>query len=415
MLKKLTTSLSSEKSLVLLDQAVFSGNSFVATALLARFLGIEHFGIFSSVVLAVYLLISMSNALIIQPMQVAYTRFANAKSYLGFTMLAQLMFIALVLLLVNGLALFGKSYFSELNSINMLAVSGLAAFWLLHDYFRKLFLAIQHIKNTIVVDCILASIQLGGIIGLQVAHLLTLNAAIITLTISYVMASTVAFIISNISFSHIGFQKKYFTYHRKEGGFLFLSSLLQWWSSNLFVVASGLFLGVAALGAFRLVQSMFGVLNLLLQTYENYVLPKASKLFASSHIESKHYLQSITKKGGLLFALVLVPLFVFSKQAILLFGGVPYAEYHFVVRGMVVLYAIIYFGYSVRLPIRLLTLNQSFFIGYCISFAFSALTFHYLLNTFGISGAIAGLIVNQLLMLSYWHLQLKKHNYLLWK
>jgi O-antigen/teichoic acid export membrane protein len=220
--------------------------------------------------------------------------------------------------------------------------------------------------------------------------------------------------LSKLSYQNLNLDKGYLQYHKKEGSILFISSVLQWWSSNLFVVASGLFLGAAALGAFRLVQSMFGVLNLLLQTYENYVLPKAAKLYSNSKSEAKRYLRTITQKGAILFSAVLVPLFIFSKQAIFLIGGDQYIAYHHVLRGMVLLYAIIYAGYSVRIPIRILMLNNSFFIGYCISFLFSLLTFNYLLHHFNISGAIAGLIINQLLMITYWHFKLTKHNFTLW-
>jgi O-antigen/teichoic acid export membrane protein len=415
MLKKINQKLASEKNLVLIDQVVFSGTSFVVTALLARFLPIDLFGAFSSIILAVYLVLSVSNAMVIQPMQVAYSRFGNATTYFGFTLFMQLV-IALIAA-TAGLVLghLSAHYFQVNYSINWHAVAALVLFWLLHDYFRKTFLAKQAIKKTIVVDCVLASIQLGGIIGLYLFQLLTLNAAITVLASGYAAAFIVAMAISQIPLSTIRYSATYFTYHKKEGAFLVLSSLLQWWSSNLFVIASGLFLGSAALGAFRLVQSMFGVLNILLQTYENYVLPKAAKLYADSLTEAKLFLRLVSKKGAVLFALVLVPLFLFSKQAILLVGGPQYQDYHFVVKGMVLLYAIIYSGYAVRLPIRMLALNKAFFIGYCISFAFSAATFHYLLQNFNLIGAISGLIINQLLMISYWHFQLKKSNFILWK
>jgi O-antigen/teichoic acid export membrane protein len=414
MIKRLIHTIQSEKGLVLLDQAVFSGNSFIMTALLARFLGIETFGTFSYLILGGYLLMSMSNALIIQPMQVAHSKFTNDKEYKGFTVLLQL--LVGVVLIILSLVLNTNAFpiIKVLAGINLIHVGILYSAWLLHDFFRKSFLASQEIKNTIVVDCIMASIQLIGIIGLGVTHQLTLNAVIILLAASYTISSFTGIILSGLSFQNLNLDKRYLQYHKKEGSILFVSSLLQWWSSNLFVVASGLFLGAAALGAFRLVQSMFGVLNLLLQTYENYVLPKAAKLFSKSKSESKQYLKDITQKGAILFILILVPLFIFSKQAIFLIGGDQYIAYHHVLRGMVLLYAIIYAGYSVRIPIRILMLNNSFFIGYCISFIFSLFTFNYLLNHFNISGAIAGLIINQLLMISYWHFKLTKHNFTLW-
>ncbi|PCJ65329.1 MAG: hypothetical protein COA58_10750 [Bacteroidetes bacterium] len=414
MLKIIRYTLNNEKSLVLFDQAVFSGNSFIITALLARFLGINGFGVYSSIILGAYLLMSMSNALIIQPMQVAFSKFDHSKSYQGFTLLAQLIICVLVFLLTAILKITSSDAFPFLGTFSLLNAGSLICFWLLYDFFRKLFLASQNVKNTVVVDCIMAGIQLVGILVLGVTQRLTLDTAIILISSSYAVSSLVAFILSKITRKDMVFKQSYFSYHKKEGSMLFLSSLLQWWSSNLFVVTSGVFLGVAALGAFRLVQSMFGVLNMLLQTFENYVLPKAAMLFAVSKDESKKYLRIITKKAALLFAVVLMPLFLFSEQAIYLFGGEDYISYHYVVKAMVVLYMVIYVGYSVRMPIRILTLNRSFFVGYCISFVFSLISFQFLLSNFGITGAVMGLIVNQILMISYWYVKLKKYNFTIW-
>ena len=79
-------------------------------------------------------------------------------------------------------------------------------------------------------------------------------------------------------------------------------------------MVSGIYIGLEALGAFRLVQSIFGVLNILLQTFENYVLPKASRLYALNKQHSKDYLKKITWQGGFLFAPVLLLLAIFSEN-----------------------------------------------------------------------------------------------------
>ncbi|MBT8326516.1 MAG: hypothetical protein KJP21_02255, partial [Bacteroidia bacterium] len=255
MLKLLVSNVKSEKGLVLIDQAIFSGNSFIVTALLARFLGITNFGTFSYVVLGLYLTMSMSNALIIQPMQVAHSKFVIDKNYKGFTLLLQLSVGLIFLIFPLLINYIGFPKIRLIEGINLIHVGLLYCVWLLHDFLRKSFLASQEIKNTIVVDCLMASIQLVGIIGLGVTHQLTLNAAIVLLIISYITSSIAGLVLMKLSFSNLCFKNEYYQYHKKEGSLLFVSSLLQWWSSNLFVVTSGMFLGVAALGAFRLVQS----------------------------------------------------------------------------------------------------------------------------------------------------------------
>jgi O-antigen/teichoic acid export membrane protein len=207
----------------------------------------------------------------------------------------------------------------------------------------------------------------------------------------------------------------FFKKHISQGKWLLFSSVIQWWSSNLFVVASGVFLGLEALGAFRLVQTVFGVLNLLFQTFENYVLPKAVSLFVKSTNSAKKYIISISKKSGLLILSFLFVLYIFSDSIIQLIGGEKYTQYGFVIRGMSILYVLIFIGYPIRLCIRMLVLNKNFFIGYLLSLAFSLLFFNYFLSNFGLSGAILGLVISQLILIIYWQFVLSKNNFLLWK
>jgi len=67
------------------------------------------------------------------------------------------------------------------------------------------------------------------------------------------------------------------------------------------------------------------------------------------------------------------------------------------------------------LCIRMLVLNKNFFIGYLLSLAFSLLFFNYFLSNFGLSGAILGLAISQLILIIYWQFVLSKNNFLLWK
>jgi len=119
--------------------------------------------------------------------------------------------------------------------------------------------------------------------------------------------------------------------------------------------------------------------------------------------------------SDLVFGLLLAVIFTFSKTIIILAGGAQYAEYSFVVKGMAVLYFFILLGYPVRMAIRALVLNRAFFLGYLISLAFSLLSFRYLLQAFGLLGAIGGLICTQLILLAFWQHTLLKNNFSIWK
>lgn len=398
--------LKDEKTLVLLEQGVFSVNSFASTAIFARVLGLEQFGLYAGIVLLSHFLLSICSAFVIMPMQVGLAKFMDKDRYPSFALLLQLLLITALCSLLFFISKVPMITGLEDILQNRL-IYGFIAFTLLFDFFRKYFLASSQILKSLISTSVMAVVQFGGILIAYSHSTWSIDVALIIVASASGLSAISAHCIKDFKLTW-KLNSTYFHYHKKEGKFLFMSSLLQWWGSNLFVVASGLIIGVQALGAFRLVQSMFGVLNLLLQTFENYVLPKAAMVAKESSQQALAFVRATLMKSALPFAVVLLPLFVFSKEAIVLFGGGEFVDYHLIVKGMVVLYVFIFIGYSARLPIRIFSLNKAFFFGYLLSFIFSALTFQFMLKGFGVSGAIAGLIVNQILMFSYWKFRLRK-------
>ena len=99
MINKVKNILLNNRMLVLADQAVFSGSSFLATILLARVLGPENFGIYAAIMLFVYMMVSVLNAQIIQPLQVTYAKIDNKGEYTSFAFFAQLGLIAITILI----------------------------------------------------------------------------------------------------------------------------------------------------------------------------------------------------------------------------------------------------------------------------------------------------------------------------
>jgi O-antigen/teichoic acid export membrane protein len=113
--------------------------------------------------------------------------------------------------------------------------------------------------------------------------------------------------------------------------------------------------------------------------------------------------------------LVLSILFFFSKEIMHVAGGQQYDSYAYLLKGMALLYLIIFVGYPIRMAIRIKEMNHLIFIGYVLSFVFSALFAKFLLKEYQLLGALIGLIANQLILLLFWQYNLIKHHYILWK
>lgn len=398
----------SKPLLAFTDQALFSGTSFLLTILLAQKMDIKSFGVYSSVVLIVYLLLSVFSAVLIQPFQVLFSTIKQSKQYISFLfsgLMILLSLLVVILLLLNRF-LFQEGYHIVTGSLLCFCVG-----FLINDFLRKIFLGTGDIRIVLIMD----SLYFLVLIYLFINTDFSLSGTLWILGFANLISSLPG--LGNIikHFQKPALWREYLKDHIQQGKWLLSVAVLQWCSGNFFVLVSGIYLGVEALGALRLVQSFFGIINVGLQTIENYFVPKISSIYNESVEKAKAYIIKLTISGLAIFASILLPAFVLSDKIIVIAGGLQYQNYGYVVKMICILYLFIFLGYPVRISIRVLILNKTFFIGYLMSFISSIATFHFLLQFYGLYGAITGLIINQLIMMIYWQNQLNNKQFVLWK
>lgn len=401
----------SQPALVLLDQSIYSGTNFLLMLFLAQKLDLKSFGLFSTLMVFVYLAMSITTALVLQPFQVSHLKIEQKKQYFVFLTLAIFFLITLIIVIVKLLFFFlplFAIYSTYANDI-VFFIIGL----LIQDFFRKFFLGLPQITNALAIDSLF--LLLVTILFYVFKDKIQLSNTLWIISIANLVSSLpgIIFIIKN--FETPRSWKLFLSNHIQQGKWLVYISFLQWGSSNLFVLVSGLYLGIEALGVLRLVQSIFGVLTVALISIENYVLPKVIYFHHQSVAKAKKYLVDISVIGLVIFSSILALVFIFSNEIIVLAGGLKYQKYGYVVKIMTILQLIIFINYPIRIAIKTLVLNKVFFYGYVISFLLSVVTFHFFLKYFGLYGAVAGLATNQLVMTFYWQIQLKKNQFQLWK
>ncbi|RFC55043.1 lipopolysaccharide biosynthesis protein [Brumimicrobium aurantiacum] len=400
--------LKNSKVVILLDQAIFSGTSFILTILLAQILSMENFGQFAMFILGIHLLVSGIGAFIIQPFQVLFAKENNHQQYTTFVFWFQILAITCVALLSFCIHLI----FPSLFPIFLIAYG---TGFLIHDFGRRLLLVLNKPMATLLFDGVSALLSLIAIYLFSSLSVQNLDSLFAVLSFSYLSSFILLINIIRPSMLTQSFVFQGLLKHWREGKWYFFTVISQWWASNLFVVASGIYLGTAALGALRLAQSLMGVLNILLQTFENYILPLTAKKLNDHPEEGLNYVVGISRKAGLLFIPVLVVVFLFAEPLIVLAGGSEYASYAFTLKGMTILYFIIFLSQPIRLFIRAMLLNNHFFYGYLISLSFSLIFAHTLLSSYGLMGAILGLSISQILLITYWTIILQKKKIHLWK
>ncbi|MBC5835771.1 hypothetical protein G6N05_05175 [Flavobacterium sp. F372] len=407
-MKRIIKTINAPTLLVLFDQFMYSGSNFMITIILARVLSVIEFGLFSSIIIYTYLLLSILSAFLIQPFQIAYPKTENKHEYFQFIIYSVLCSF-LLLSVVNFLIYL----FLPIKSFSFLTLTFFFITYIFQDLLRKTLLTKNAINSVVYMDAFfLISIV---ICYFSIDKNLNLNSALLIISFSNLLSIGFGILPLIKTFRKTINWKIYLKSHMLQGKWFVSVSLLQWGNSNLIILFSGIYIGLEGIGALRLVQSFFGILNVLLQVVENYFLPKIAKLYHENRQTAKQYLFKITLNGLFIFGSILLLLFMFPDKAIILAGGIQYVKYGFLVQFMAVLYLIIFLGYPIRIMIRIKLLNKSFFIGYLCAFVFTLLSFRWLLVNYSISGAVLGLILNQLIMLLYWQFQLKKNHFILWK
>jgi len=409
----LKSTLFTDKTKVILDQALYSGTTFLIILIFARTLQTYDFGVFVSIQLYTFLLMSISSAFVVQPMQVLYGTYKENKSYLSATVLMQLGVILITFFAVSFIYILDR-YYDFGWSMVLFPAGAYAIATMLFDYVRKRLLVENKMNKLVVIELLVTFSQIAAA-AISYFLELSISQVLLLMTLGF-LPSIVFFIGYLINSTYIKTESlDFLKTHFKQAQWLAPTAIVQWLTSNFFVATSGLILGVEALGAFRLVQTLFGLINVLLQGIESYVLPQASIRFQQSKQVAYEYLKTLIVKTIFPVVIILLVMFVFADQIILLAGGKAYITYGFVIRWMVILYVIILINYPVRMLIRLHEMNHLFLSGYIISFALSLSTASYLLSNFQLTGAIIGLGLNQLVLFVIWQYSLHKRERSLWK
>lgn len=409
----LKSTLFTDKTKVILDQAFYSGTTFLTILIFARTLQTYDFGVFVSIQLYTFLLMSISSAFVVQPMQVLYGTYKENKSHLSATVLMQLGVILITFFAVSFIYFLDR-YYDFGWSMVLFPAGAYAIATVLFDYVRKRLLVENKMNKLLVIEVFVTFSQIAAA---AISYFLELNISQVLVLMTLGFLPSIVFFIGNlINSTYIKTESlDFLKTHFKQAQWLAPTAIVQWLTSNFFVATSGLILGVEALGAFRLVQTLFGLINVLLQGIESYVLPQASIRFQQSKQVAYEYLKTLIVKTIFPVVIILLVMFVFADQIILLAGGKAYITYGFVIRWMVILYVIILINYPVRMLIRLHEMNHLFLSGYIISFALSLSTASYLLSNFQLTGAIIGLGLNQLVLFAIWQYSLHKKERSLWK
>lgn len=417
-LSQITALVRSNAALALADQGVVSATNFAVGVLLARALGVEGFGWFALVLLVLQMAGSLQQAFVITPLLSLLPQLeSNEQSgYLAALNRMQLMLLVVfagAACIIMAVPLVAAAQ-PELIAIAFPGLCLLAGY-LLHEVFRKRQYASNTVRNALVIDVGISMVQLGGMLGCQYYGTCTLESTIWVMAASYLPAALLQLAACRKPVSSAELRMhahRTWTYSK----YLVGTAVLQWLSSNSFIVAAGAVLGPVGLGAVRMAQNLVGVINVLLLVMEHKAPVPMARHFAEAGAESLMvFTRNFTLRAGLITGALLLALAAFCAPVVELLYGAEYLAYVGLVRAFVALYVLVFISTVLRLLIQTVARNHAIFIAYLATGASGLLLAAPMVQHFGLIGVVGGLFLSQLISLGILVIALKKELPLLWK
>lgn len=398
----------SPTAVIYADQAVVSGLSFLSSVIMARYLGLEGFGIYSIAWLGILIASSINQPFIISPMQTLSGRKSPEvqKSYLQTLVFKQLLFATVMGILAFLAVIIMSMVLDKWKVQSIILAFPLAVFsFLLQDFFRRYLFLIQKPYSALLID----TVAYGGVLlsAFAIHFIRTIDAQFVLLltALFFLYAALIGlWSMESLHFSRRKL-KAALVEHWDFGKWLTATALLQWFSGNLFLIAAGAILGPKAVGGTRMAQNIVGVTHVLFLAMENIIPERASKALAAGGLKGMvSYLIKYTLRTGALVVGLLTLIAAFSKPLISTFFGDEFLDYSHILVGFCGLYVIIFIGYPLRYAMRTLQMTRLIFISFIVTSLFSILTAYPVIRHFGINGVLIGLFITQSIsLLIYWH------------
>ena len=395
-----------DKIWILLHQVILSGSNFIMSILLARSLGIHSFGLYSLVLMIILFCSSIQQALTISPLLTLSPKKKGPQKEL---FIKGLFSINLTLAILSSLSIIGLSSIWTLiypeSRIATIAIPlGIGCLIFLQlDFVRKVaFLNTTPLK-AVFCDGIGYMAQFIGVTYLISINSLTLETVLWSINLGWLISLIGLSISIKPRYTNIKNTKKVFAESWSFSNWLLGTSLLQWFSGNLFIITAGGMLGATALGAIRIAQNIIGVLSVIYLALENSVPQKLAQLVNKG---GNNAMFNYLKKVGLYLIafIVSISFLIFSlvEEIITFIYGAEYTEFSYVVTGFLILNVIISIVTPLRLAIRAMEKTKSIFSGYVVSTIISLTLVSPLVSYFDVTGVIIGLLITQLALFTWY-------------
>lgn len=386
----------------LTDQAMVSGVNFFTSILLARFLGLSAFGVFTLAWMVVLFVNSIQFALVSSPMMTIGPKQADDEqpAYYGAVLVQQFIFsLSSSVLLLAGIAA-SALLFPEWGIEPLIwPLATVSWTFQMQDFMRRYFFTRGRYPIAFINDSISYLGQLALLAWLT--HTATLTSASVLWAMA--LTSFLAMVHGALHFSRIQIVSAICsaTIHRHWhfSKWLTASALLQWLSGNLFNVAAGSVLGAAAVGALRAVQNIVSINHILFQGLENIVPSQASRHFSSGGAPAlSRYLITVTVSAAVPVFAILGLALASPKFWLNLVYGAEYVAFGFVMKWYAGVYVFMLFALPLRCGLRAIENTRPIFRAYLFMSVFSTFCAIPAAKYLGLQGVVAGIMITYIIL-----------------
>lgn len=380
------------------DQALSSACNFLTTILLARALGLEAFGVYTMVWLALYLAMSLQLGLIVSPMMSIGTKEqgAQAEAYYTIVFLHQAGYVVVATAAIFVALTFVAGADSALADAALPGAMA-AASYLTQDFLRRYLFARRRPAGILLIDAINQILKLGalaalwqaGMIGVANALWAVAGAAAVSTLCGLGMSGPLLWRPQTLA-SVTGRQWR-------SARWLVLTGSVQWvLSYSGLLVTAGLF-GPKVLGALRAAQSLLAVLNVVREALENIVPPLAGKAFAEGGMPGLHRtLGRAMLFAGLIGAATVLGLGLFGPRLLHRLYGGEILEFDWVIIWYAFAFPMALTSLVLGCAFRALERTRPVFVASLVGGCFNLLTVYPAAATFGVAGLIAVTLLSEL-------------------
>lgn len=395
-------------NIALADQALISGANFITAILLARYLGLDEFGVYALAFLGVELLHTFQHSLIIAPMMslLPQIEFSDRQRYLDALIIGQLLFVVVLICAAIGIIILAGWIVPNWRGSQLLwpfVAAGIAC--QLQMYVRRHMFATGANWAGLLSDVLRYPTQMAILFYLLTTTKMNAGLCLYVVAGCSALATLVALGFLRPFSCNPHFFQKMLLRHWRFGHWYLGSELMRWSTGQLYLVVAGALLGAAAVGAVRATQNLVGACHVLKLGLENVVPIRASEHYKDGRMPALvRYLKHVSLFSGGAVVLFLLIVAIAPKFWLNLIYGQTYAEYSYLVTWWAVIYLLSFFHTPLQFGLRAVEDTRAIFQAQAILAVWTVISVYPMIQHLGIVGAMAGILLTdtaQLGLLTY--------------